>query len=142
MKNHIVAGIDGSPESEAAVDEATDLARATGASLQIVYVVPSHPPAGPGAYTSECNRSDVTEQDYAPALLRQFELRCARKGVAVDSMTALGPVAETIADIAKASDASRVVVGHRSRGAFRRVLLGSVADRLVQISPAPVLVVR
>jgi nucleotide-binding universal stress UspA family protein len=35
-----------------------------------------------------------------------------------------------------------VVVGHRGRNAVARALLGSVADRLVQISPKPVLVVR
>ena len=34
------------------------------------------------------------------------------------------------------------VVGHRGRNAVARALLGSVADRLVQICPKPVLVVR
>jgi nucleotide-binding universal stress UspA family protein len=35
-----------------------------------------------------------------------------------------------------------IVVGHRGRGAIQRALLGSVANRLVQSSPVPVLVVR
>ena len=140
--DHILAAIDGSPEAEAAVDKAADLAQALGASLQLVYVVPPHPPPGPAAFTRGYDLGELVEHDYAPALLHQFELRCARKGVTVDAMTAVGPVAETIADIARTSGAGMVVVGHRERSGLSRVLLGSVADRLLQISPAPVLVVH
>jgi len=44
--------------------------------------------------------------------------------------------------MAKGHDVDLVVAGHRSRGALARLVLGSVADRLVQISPKPVLVGR
>lgn len=139
--NRILAGIDGSPEAEAAADKAAELAQKLGASLQLVYVVPPNPPPGPAVYVAENERSEF-ERDYAAALLRQFELRFAQNGVAVEVTTALGPIADTIADLARTSGAGLVVVGHRGRGTVRRVLLGSVADRLVQISPVPVLVVR
>ncbi len=51
-------------------------------------------------------------------------------------------IARTLADMADSGGFDVVVVGHRGRGAVRRALLGSVADRLVQISNRPVLVVR
>lgn len=113
-----------------------------GANLQIVYVVPPHPPPGPADYLPESERGELVERDFVAALLRQVEIRCAREGVTIDTTSATGPIAETIADMARSNSADLVVVGHRGRGAVRRLLLGSVADRLIQISPAPVLVVR
>jgi len=136
----ILVGIDGSREAEAAADKAADLAQATRASLQILYVVPRHVPPGPGAYASDFERRDLVERDYVPALLHRLEQRCRRKGVIIDSATAIGPVAEALAKTA--SEFDMVVVGHRGRGAVAQTLLGSVAKRLVQISPRPVLVVR
>jgi nucleotide-binding universal stress UspA family protein len=84
---------------------------------------------------------DMAEQGYAAALLREMEQRCQRPGVRIETMTATGAISETLAQTAGAW-ADLVVVGHRGRGAVKRMLLGSVADQLVQISPKPVLVVR
>jgi len=137
----ILVGIDGSPEAAVAADKAADLAAATGASLQLMYVVPPHLPPGPAAYVSDTERRDLVERDYVPALLHELDLRCRRPGVAVDTATAIGPVAEALADTA-AQGFDLVVVGHRGRGGVAQRLLGSVAKRLVQISPRPVLVVR
>lgn len=53
-----------------------------------------------------------------------------------------GPVAETLADTALHGGFDLLVVGTKGRGAVSRVLLGSVADRLVHICQVPVLVVR
>jgi len=137
----ILVGIDGSPEAALAADKAADLAVATGASLQLMYVVPPRLPPGPAAYLSEVERRDLIEQDYVPGLLRTLEIRCRRPGLAVETATGIGPVAEALADTA-AEGFDLVVVGHRGRGAITRTLLGSIAKRLIQISPRPVLVVR
>jgi len=137
----ILVGVDGSPEAAAAADKAADLAAATGAGLQLTYVVPPHLPPGPAAYVSEIERRDLIERDYVPALLRDLEVRCRRPGVTIETGTAIGPVAEALADTA-AEGFDLVVVGHRGRGAVAQTLLGSIAKRLVQISPRPVLVVR
>jgi len=137
----ILVGVDGSPESELAAGKAADLACATGASLQLMFVVPPHLPAGPAAYVTDVERREMVEREYVPALLHGLELHCRRPGLQVDTATAIGPVAEALADTA-AAGFDLVVVGHRGRGAVVRTLLGSVAKRLVQISPRPVLVVR
>jgi len=139
----ILVGIDGSEEAGAALAKAADLAQALDAELDILYVVPRHPPPGPAAYaTSEQERADLREQHYAAALLAQAERDVRRPGLQVLTEAERGPVAETLADAAAARNADLVVVGHRGRDAVRRAFLGSVADRLVQICSRPVLVVR
>ena len=135
----ILVGVDGSPESRAAADKAADIAQAFGAQLLIAYVVPQRPT--PGMETLAEQNWDLAERGYAAALLSETEQRCQRPGVQVETMTATGPIAETLAETG-GDAADLVVVGHRGRGAVKRILLGSVADRLVQISPKPVLVVR
>jgi nucleotide-binding universal stress UspA family protein len=138
----ILVGVDGSPEAAAAAEKAADLAKAVGAQLQIAYVVPRRPPPGPEAYLAPTDRHDLVERHYAAALLHDVELRCAREGLVVDTATHTGATAETLADAADAGKFDLIVIGHRGRGGVRRTLLGSVADRLVQISHKPVLVVR
>ncbi len=53
-----------------------------------------------------------------------------------------GSPAEVLAALSAQPEVDMVVIGHRGRGMLSRLLIGSVADRLVQISPKPVLVVR
>jgi len=139
----IVVGIDGSEESSAALQKAADLAQATKAELNIVYVVSAHLPPGPDDYVrTDEERRELIEHQYAAAVLAEAERSCRRPGLEVTTETERGSAAETLADLAGKRQASFVVVGHRGRGAVRRALLGSVADRLVQISTRPVLVVR
>jgi len=139
----ILVGVDGSGEAAAAVDKAAELAGAAGAQVLLAYVVPRHPPPGPDAYAPEEQiREEKLEHSYAAAMLREMEMRCIARHVPVDSATLTGSIAASLADLAGSGGFDLVVVGHRGRGGVRRALLGSVADRLVQISPRPVLVVR
>jgi nucleotide-binding universal stress UspA family protein len=138
----ILVGVDGSPESRAATHKAAELSRALGAQLLIAYVIAPFPPISPGEFGAVVENWDLAERNYAAALLREIEATCRREVDAVETTTAIGTAAEALAELARASDIEMVVVGHRGRGAVKRLLLGSVADRLVQISPKPVLVVR
>jgi nucleotide-binding universal stress UspA family protein len=140
MRKFLV-GVDGSPESDLATKKAMELAKALGARLLLAHVGSG----GRGAaaeYASAAGRGDMVEQDYAPALLAQAERACRAAGVQADSTSGEGPVAEGLAAIADREDVEMVVVGHRVRPAVARTLLGSVADRLLQVSHRPVLVVR
>ena len=138
----IIVGIDGSDQGWSALKRAAELARATGASLQIAHV--TSPPISPLAaedYLPPASRVEAQEV-YAQGLLREAVTRVKDAGVEVTTESKVGSPAETLAELAQAEEVTMVVVGHRGRNLAARLFVGSVADRLVQISPKPVLVVR
>jgi len=136
----ILVGVDGSPESRRAVEQAIDLAAATGARMTIAHVV--SPPAALAPDAPYFERWDFAVREQAGKLVEDVAALCRKGGIAVETATPVGNPGETLASMASQPDIDLVVVGHRGRGAISRVLLGSVADRVVQISPKSVLVAR
>ena len=130
----ILVGVDGSSEARAAALEAGRLAKATGSVLELLHVVPYLIEA---ALDSSVPRTETNE-----ALRGRLLLHWLAQEVAAETSLAQGEPADQLAEGARHADVWLVVVGHRGRGALKRALLGSVADRLTQISPKPVLVVR
>ena len=138
MKKILVA-VDGSPASIHAAKKAQELAGDTRAELTLVYVAP--PLMTPGDVTLD---PFVMTRDMALArggeILKDVSKALELPGVLTKNL--LGPAVETIADLADSEEFDLVVVGNTGRGAVSRVLLGSVADRLVHICKRPVMVVR
>jgi nucleotide-binding universal stress UspA family protein len=135
----ILVGVDGSEESRAAVDYASNLARETGRNLLVAYV--AEPP--PVDHRSPRASSDEAYlKEWARRLLDGTASAQQSEALAVRTVFLRGLPADTLADTAISDEIDLVVVGHRGRNAFSRMLLGSVADRLTQISPKPVVVVR
>jgi nucleotide-binding universal stress UspA family protein len=137
----VVLGDDLSETSEAARVEAIALARALQARLDVVHA----PDLGIPYFTSlgltppdrifEDLRSEASE--------RMAELMSeAPAGVEVGQVIARDTAAHAICERAKQVAAGLVVVGSRSPSDIERVLLGSVADRVVRHAPCSVLVVR
>ncbi|HUJ29432.1 MAG TPA: universal stress protein [Myxococcales bacterium] len=140
--NRILVGVDGSPESKQAAEFAAQLARPLHAELLLEFVAPRPVPFGPEPYAVGLAEWEMAEREYGNAVLREMANRCAEGGLKVSTRFDSGGPAETLAEVATKEKADLVVVGHRGRGAVKRMLLGSVADRLAQISPKPVLVFR
>lgn len=138
----VAVGVDGSPESETAVHMAAELARATGASLRLVYVAPDAMLYGPEPYGVDIAGWELEHKEWATQVLRDATAREAHHGLVIETRLLQGPPAERLAELAQAPEVALVVVGHRGRGAVLRLLLGSVADRVAQLSPKPVLIVR
>jgi nucleotide-binding universal stress UspA family protein len=139
----ILVGVDGSKESLQAAVLAANLAHQTKRSLELAHVLPDAVAAPPEAFSAELAiwRKDIAEE--GNRLLKEVRTRVERPET--DSRSTLvesARPAEALAELANEPDIDLVVVGHRGRSAVTRALLGSVADRLVQICPKPVLVVR
>ncbi|HUJ26533.1 MAG TPA: universal stress protein [Myxococcales bacterium] len=138
----ILVGVDGSKESRAAAKFAEEIARATQSQLIIASAVaPVVVTETAPELVAQAAAWQGKERDLAQASVKEIAATIG-PGVAVETMVVDGMAAAALAELAKAGDVELVVVGHRGRNAVARALLGSVADRLVQISPKPVLVVR
>ncbi len=143
-RNHarrIVVGVDGSPESLAALAWAIEEADRTGGEIDAVL-----------AYDSGLAWIDVGSEFQAPILEQSAtrakeELHHALEGLGIEGSTSVlvrplvveGQPARVLVELA--GDADLLVVGSRGRGGFTGVMLGSVSQRCAGHSPCPVVVV-
>jgi nucleotide-binding universal stress UspA family protein len=138
----ILVGVDGSPGSAAATAKAVELARPMKAALHLIHAVP-HVVDAPSDPLILGDDWSLRRTERGQRILRDAQ---SQFGEAPDFelKTSLlqGPPADCIAQVAEREDVWLVVVGHRDRGAVARKMLGSCADRLLQICPKPVVVVR
>ena len=140
----VLAAVDFTEASLAALTEATRLARALDARLDVVLVVEPPPPYKRyptyAAYDPEPDEAFVTR-------VRE-DLRRLRDGVAAEHHllghveVTWGAPAREIARVAGDLESALVVVGTRGLRGAERLLLGSVAEALVRTAPCPVLTVK
>lgn len=140
MKRVIVA-VDGSEVSSRAVGLAVEVAQKFGAKLTVLHVVvPLFVPPEP--YGMQTARLEEANREYGQSLVAQAAQSARAAGVDTSAVVISGAPAELIVDAAKEADVGLVVVGSHGRGAVGRFLLGSVSDRVIRLSPKPVLVVH
>lgn len=142
---HILVATDGSAGAGRAVDYAARLAKDVGADLQVVNVIGGY--GLPGTVFQQFSRSQgrwLEEHLEAASaqILRQARERVRKLGVAsVRLESRRGEVAETIIEVAEATRVDAIVVGKRGAGRVAGMLLGSVSQKLVSLSPRVVMVV-
>jgi nucleotide-binding universal stress UspA family protein len=124
----IVVGLDGSPESEAALRAALSLAgRTPGARIVLVQVV----------------EPLVPELDVGPATasLEHLAHRARLRGIPATARVVAGASPATrIHEVAREGEADLIVVGTRAARGLERLTLGSVADKVVRGADRAVLV--
>ncbi len=138
----IVVGVDGSPNSERALDWAMTQAAALHAPLTVVAVheVPKSywggiPVIGPADKALLEKLHQAAEEMTQKAADRLGDARPASVNVHAVS----GFVVKELVDASQ--DADLVVVGARSGSGFARLLMGSVSAEVVQQSACPVVIV-
>jgi nucleotide-binding universal stress UspA family protein len=132
----ILVAIDGSPDAEAALGHAVELARDQNALITLLTVAP--PAATPvGAATS----APPDMVDIHAKLLREAT-DSLPADVGVRSRLERGNAAETILKIAVEDDDDLIVMGSHGHSRVHRALLGSVSERVLKASTIPVLLMR
>ena len=132
----ILVCTDGSRASLEAAREAIDLARRWRSELRAVYVV-EH-----AAIDGEAG-ADVVERlrQSGRAILERIASMGAAQGVEVDGALLEGVVFDVILEDARAWNADLIVMGRTGRTGPGRALLGSEAERVLEFSDRPVLIV-
>lgn len=143
----IVVGVDFSSGSERAVEHALSVARRRGAELVLAHVgvIAEEPQDLPPSMkdTADTWRSLLGARLAEDrAALGELRARLTGQGVEVSQLFLDGFADTALAGAARELGASLIVVGTHGRTGFKRLLLGSVAEKTVRGADTSVLVAR
>lgn len=139
----IVHPTDFSPGARTAFATALETARRDGAELILVYVVEL--PRGLSEGTDFARRLLRAQRAADAGARREFErlvTRAERAGVRASAAVARGWPPEQIVKLARRRGAGLIVMGTHGRTGLGRLVLGSVAERVIATAACPVLTVR
>lgn len=139
MKRILVA-VDGSAESNKALDFAVSLAKGAHAELLVVNVAEDMCPIGLTEFDVRTVR-DIAQKESDAVLAAALE-RAKAGGAKARGITESGSPAEVIDGIAKREQVDQVVVGSHGKHGARKLALGSVSSRIVEWAPCTVTVVK
>jgi nucleotide-binding universal stress UspA family protein len=144
--SRILMPVDYSDASREAVQFACYLAKHLGAALDIVHVwdrpayVADTVVVAQGGGKPKSLAEMIREN--AEAEMKEFLASCqVSADVRVTSHLESGEPASTILRVAEKTGVDLVIVGTHGRTGVRHLLLGSIAEKLVRLSPVPVLTV-
>ncbi len=143
----ILVGIDFSPESQIGLEHALHLARHCGSRLALVYAGAMPDPRPPihdtGAVGLDLyHRVFQANLDEDRARMSELYQRIIDQGIEA-SQTFIDEFPDVgICRLAEEVDAGLVVVGSHGRTGIKRLLLGSVAERVIRLCGRSVLVAR
>jgi len=143
----VLVAIDFSADSRAALLWACEFADRMGARLVLLHVV--HDPASnPGFYHSETPGQMQPMQDIAESMMKDFLADMTRNHPDLDALKSIetrlvqGLPPGRIVEAAGLLKAKLIVIGSRGMTGLDHMLLGSVAERVVELAPGPVVVVK
>ncbi|MEA2473695.1 MAG: hypothetical protein QOE06_1610 [Thermoleophilaceae bacterium] len=145
MFSSIVVGTDGSETAGEAVRQATELAKAIGAKLNLVS---AFEPVGNQRLREE--RQQVPEdmqwmvnaREDVEATLKEAGESVEEAGVEVETFSRQGDPADAILDVAEEQGSDLIIVGNKGMSGAKRFLLGSVPNKVSHHAPCSVMIIR
>ena len=140
--DRIIAPVDFSPHSALAVAYGRELATELDAELEVVHVVEEsvYPEFYYPVVTSQSIASGATVEQVEESL-REWLTEDGDAGDTAIRVLA-GRAALEIADLSRGDDSDLIVIASHGRTGFQRVLMGSVAEGVVQHATCPVITVK
>jgi nucleotide-binding universal stress UspA family protein len=123
--HRLLIASDGSLCSDAAWEEALSITRSAGSSLLAVSVARDD---------SAVTRTEET--------LQRLREAAARAGVSLETQMLRGRPFEAILNAAAMKEVDLIILGSHGRTGLKRLLLGSVSERVIGLASCPVLVVK
>jgi nucleotide-binding universal stress UspA family protein len=145
MFRSIVVGTDGSETAGVAVREAIELAKAIGASVELVS---AYEPVSNLRLREEARQAPgdlqwmVNPREDVDATLREAAEQVEAAGLPVRTYAREGDPADAILDVAEERGADLIVVGNKGMTGAKRFLLGSVPNKVSHHAPCSVLIIR
>jgi nucleotide-binding universal stress UspA family protein len=142
LTKKILVPVDFSGSSRKACEVGVELAEMFRVPLTLIHVVPD-------TSVSYSNTPYIPAPEYthfieesARSALRGEAARLQSKGLAIETVLKVGVAWEEIIEAAKGLDVGLIAIGTHGRRGLPRAILGSVAEKVVRLSPVPVLTVH
>jgi len=133
----LLLATDGSSYSQRATERALDIAKSYGGHLNIVAATDL-------ACELYAESPEVGEDliEKAQGTVEEGRKRADSSGVAVECHVREGLAYKAIIDLAKEKKIEAIIMGSHGRTGLRRLLMGSVVEKVIGHAPCPVLVVK
>jgi nucleotide-binding universal stress UspA family protein len=139
----ILLPLDFSDHSEPALRVAHHLAADSGAELRLLHVVEPLKSMGISNYGHDISQNwEVSQKQAAEELMRKACAALPASAVTFVHKTVIGRPADAIPTVAAEEGDDLIVIPTHGRTGLRRLLLGSVAERVVRQAPCPVLTLK
>ena len=146
MYQRILVPVDGSSTAAQGLLHAVDIATLTGGRIRLLHVF-VEPFEAVGIDGAMCSAAEIHRlvREGGEILLAKAAAQVRDQGVVVDTRLEScdgGRVCDVVAKAAETWGADLIVIGTHGRRGVGRMLLGSDAEQILRIAPAPVLLVR
>ena len=139
----ILAPIDFSDASRAALDVAADMASRFGAELLLVYVVPAIPDLPKDVSIFKEGEYDKSLENKDAQQLKELAATVANKNVKVRTELGTGDdVGMELVRIAENDHVDMIIIATHGMTGWREFAFGTVAEKVVKQADCPVLVLR
>ncbi len=152
MFTHILVALDGSELAEKALPMARDLARSSSATIHLIQVISRQPEleatrfGGTSSIQAAEATRDIAHQLVEARLSRSKEYlegiagQLKSEGFEAETAIREGAAVENIVDYSKENGVDLVVMSTHGYSGVKRLVLGSVTDRVIRSCEVPVLV--
>jgi nucleotide-binding universal stress UspA family protein len=139
----ILCPIDFSDYSRRALDHAIAIARCYESTVTVLHVFSTAPAAavGPGPVVFEPIVLTAVDRNQLLADIKAFAETESAPGITTEAVVRDGNTASEILEQATSMKADLLVIGTHGRSGFERLLLGSVAEKVLRKSNCPVMTV-
>jgi nucleotide-binding universal stress UspA family protein len=136
-KNSVIVPVDFSDDAFAALDTALELVNSP-ANVHVIHILPYLEVTDPGVIWEAID--DESRRKHAEDALKNRLAAPKYRGLTIQ--IGFGDPGREVADYAEGQKAELIVLSSHGRTGISRLLIGSVAERIVRLAHCPVLVLR
>jgi nucleotide-binding universal stress UspA family protein len=134
---NILLATDGSRYSRIAADKAIEFAKTYSKKLDVISIVDV-----PSEFYAEAPKAVEDLIKKAKKFVEEIKVKSDAAGNVTSTFVGEGEAYRVLTDFAKEKDTDVIVMGSHGRTGFRKLLMGSVTEKVIGYAPCPVLVVK
>ncbi len=144
MFRHLLVPLDGSDVAQRALDHAIDYAHSSGGEIDLIHVIDRRiVQAAPKALPLDAQKSLLEKlEEHGSGVLEQAAGTARSRGVRAHTHLVHGIIAEEVERVSTRIGCDLIVMGTHGRRGWAPMILGSVAESVLQRCTASVLLVR